>query len=120
MDSNYTYGNMTQQSRDSDMYQYPRPYLPYNNPASTNDDGINEEEYNPESLQNHAGSTAPSSRPQAPSISLPDPKALQQFHAVKLHIKTSDWSFDFEGPYQALHKILESLGSIAEHLSHRE
>jgi len=117
MDSNYPYGNTTQQSRESDMYQYTRPYY---NPAPTNDNGINEEEYNPESLQNHAGSTDPSSRPQAPSINLPDPKALQQFHAVKLHIKTSDWSFDFEGPYQALHKILESLGSIAEHLSHRE
>jgi len=117
MDSNISYGNPTQQSREAEMYHSKIPYFPYNNLAPVSGNEVGDEEYNPESTENHVG-TAPSSRPQ--STILPDLKALQQSNAVILHIKTLDWSFDFEGPYLALFKILESLGSIARDLSHKE
>ena len=114
MNSNFSYGNPTHQSRESELYYYPRPY-----PAPACDHELSEEDYNPEDIQNHAENT-PSSRLQAPSTSLPDQKALHQSNAVKFHVKTLGWSFDFEGPYIALHKILESLESITEQLLHRE
>ncbi len=117
MDSNFSYGNPTQQLREAEMYHSTRPYFPYNNPAPVSGNEVSDEEYHPESIQSHVG-TASSSRPQ--STILPDLKALQQSNAVKLHIKTLDWNFDFEGPYLALFKILESLGSIARDLSHKE
>jgi len=47
----------------------------------------------------------------------PVPQGLE---GVKLHIKTSDWCFDFEGPYSALSKVLESLGMISENMSNTE
>ncbi len=89
-----------------------------------------EEEYSPPRLRYSTGSTlhpsvfednGPSSRnPQASVANMTAAPVPQGLEGVKLHIKTSDWCFDFEGPYSALSKVLESLGMISENMSNTE
>lgn len=78
----------------------------------------NDEEYNPESIQNHAGSTVSPSRQQTPMISSKEATMPGHSDVVKLDIKTSEWTFNFEGPYSALQKTFESLGFISDQMSH--
>jgi len=102
--------------REAEGYPCTRPYLPIKNQMGNN--VTNDEEYNPESIQNHARSTVSPSRQQTPMISSKEATIPWYSDVVKLDIKISEWTFNFEGPYSALQKTFESLGFISDQISH--